>query len=230
MEYSNAYASPVAYSEVDARAKFITKTYAHLLGAIAAFVVLEIIFFSTPLAEIIGVTLMSNWLLVIGGLMIVGWLSNHFTASSKSLPQQYFGLGVYVVAQAVIFVPLLYMAKIQGEGVLESAALVTIAGFIGLTAIVFITRKDFSFIGAILKWVGMVALLLIVGSLLFGFQLGTFFSVAMIAFAGGAILYDTSNVLNRYPEDQYVNASLQLFASVALLFWYVLRMFLSSRD
>jgi hypothetical protein len=52
----------------------------------------------------------------------------------------------------------------------------------------------------------------------------------MIGFAGAAILYDTSNVLHHYPEDRYVGAALQLFASVALMFWYVLRLFMGSRD
>jgi FtsH-binding integral membrane protein len=45
--------------------------------------------------------------------------------------------------------------------------------------------------------------------------------------AGAAILYDTSNVLLRFPEDRYVAAALELFASVALMFWYVLRLFMS---
>ncbi len=49
----------------------------------------------------------------------------------------------------------------------------------------------------------------------------------MIGLAGAAILYDTSKVLRDYPEDRYVAASLQLFASVALMFWYVLRLFMS---
>jgi len=67
----------------------------------------------------------------------------------------------------------------------------------------------------------------IVGGVLFGFHLGTWFSVAMVGFAGAAILYDTSNVLHHYPEDRYVAASLELFASVALMFWYVLRLFMA---
>ena len=49
----------------------------------------------------------------------------------------------------------------------------------------------------------------------------------MIALAGGWILYDTSNVMLHFPEDRYVGASLQLFASVALMFWYVLMLFMS---
>src|SRR6202000_2743504 len=58
-----------------------------------------------------------------------------------------------------------------------------------------------------------------------GFQLGTWFSVAMIGFAGAAVLYDTSNIIHVYPEDRYVAAAMPLFASIALMFWYVLRLF-----
>jgi hypothetical protein len=81
-----------------------------------------------------------------------------------------------------------------------------------------------------LLWGGIGAMALIVAGIVFGFQLGTFFSVAMVVFAGAAILYDTSNVLHHFPEDRYVGAALELFASVALLFWYILRIFMSSRD
>ena len=73
------------------------------------------------------------------------------------------------------------------------------------------------------------ALVLIVASVLFGFNLGTFFTVAMIALAGGAILYKTSGVMRHYPHDKQVAASLELFACVALLFWYVLQLFMSRR-
>jgi FtsH-binding integral membrane protein len=102
-------------------------------------------------------------------------------------------------------------------------------GFVGLTAVAFSTRKDFSFLGAALRWLGVLALVLVAASVLFGFELGTFFSVGMVAFAGAAVLYDTSNVLHHYPEDRYVGAALALFASIALMFWYVLRLFLGSR-
>jgi FtsH-binding integral membrane protein len=81
-----------------------------------------------------------------------------------------------------------------------------------------------------LLWAAIAAALLIVASVIFGFNLGTWFSVGMVVLAGAAILYDTSNVLHHYSEDRYVAAALELFASVALMFWYVLRLFLSSRD
>jgi uncharacterized protein len=100
----------------------------------------------------------------------------------------------------------------------------------GLTVVVFATRKDLSFLGSLLGWCGIVALTLIVAGVVFGFELGTFFSVGMIALAGGAVLHDTSKILHHYPEDRYVAASLELFASVALMFWYVLRLYLSRRE
>ncbi len=103
----------------------------------------------------------------------------------------------------------------------------TLVGFSGLSWVAFATRKDFSFLGGLLRWGGIVALLAIVGAVVFGVQLGTWFSLAMIAFAGAAVLYDTSNVIHHFPEDRYVAASLALFASVALMFWYVLRFLMS---
>ena len=75
-----------------------------------------------------------------------------------------------------------------------------------------------------------LALVAIVSAVLFGFELGTWFSVAMVGLAGASILYDTSNILREYPEDRHVGAALQLFASVAMMFWYVLRIFMASRD
>jgi FtsH-binding integral membrane protein len=76
-------------------------------------------------------------------------------------------------------------------------------------------------------WGGILALIGIVASVIFGWHLGTWFSVAMIGFAGAAVLYDTSNIMHHYPEDKYVAASMALFASIALMFWYVLRLFMS---
>jgi hypothetical protein len=98
-----------------------------------------------------------------------------------------------------------------------------------LTAVVFITRKDFSFLRTILMFGGFAAMGLIVVAILFGFTLGPIFTYAMIAFACGYILYDTSNVLHHYRIGQHIAAALALFASVALLFWYILRLFMSSR-
>lgn len=215
---------------VSTRAEFIAKTYTHLLGAIALFLLIQVYFFESGWADTLAQAMLStNWLLVLGGFMVVSWMASSVATSSASQPMQYLALGGFVTAQAVIFVPMLYIANAVAPGAIQSAGIMTVIGFAGLTAIAFTTRKDFTFLGALLKWAGVVALLAIVGAVLFGLQLGTWFSVAMVGFAGAAILYDTSNVINNFPEDRYVAAALQLFSSVALLFWYLLRFF-SSRD
>jgi FtsH-binding integral membrane protein len=216
--------TPVVELDVSARAAFIWRTYLHVVLAILAFAGIEVALFQTGLAQPIAQSLLGvNWLLVLGGFMVVGWLASRTAHRTESLAMQYLALGGFVLAQSIIFVPLLFVAHYQaGGGVIESAAYVTLMGFGGLTAIAFYTRKDFSFLRSVLMWGGVVALVLIAAGVLFGFQLGTFFSVAMVGFAGAAILYDTSNIIHHYPEDRYVAAALELFSSIALMFWYVL--------
>lgn len=215
---------------VGSRSDFIARTYTHLLGAIAFFLAIQVWLFQSGIAETLAQAMLgTSWLLVLGGFMIVSWLASATAASSLSLPLQYLALGGFVFAQAIVFVPLLYIANAVAPGAIQSAGLLTAIGFGGLTAIAFISRKDFSFLGALLKWSFLVALLAIVGAVLFGFELGTWFSVAMVGLAGAAILYDTSNVINHFPEDRYVAAALQLFSSVALMFWYILRLYLGAR-
>jgi FtsH-binding integral membrane protein len=240
MSYSeNPYASPMgpfaAMAEADERSNFITKTYVHLAGAIALFVALEAILLSTPLAgQLMEMMAISKygWLIVLGLFMLVSYIAQKWAQSATSIGMQYAGLALYVVAEAVIFTPLLYIATTipKFEGVVLSAAVATLGLFAALTAVVFITRKDFSFLRGILMFGGFAAMGFIVVAILFSFSLGPIFTYAMIAFACGYILYDTSNVLHHYRIGQHVAAALALFASVALLFWYILQLFLRSRD
>jgi FtsH-binding integral membrane protein len=189
------------------------------------------LYFETGLAgSIASFVAGTSWLFVLGAFMVVGWLASRTAHTATSLAAQYAALGAFVVAESLIFVPMLYVANQMAAGVIQSAATVTLVGAAGLTAVALITRRDFSFLRGILMWGGIVALVAIVASVLFGFAMGTWFSVAMIGFAGAAVLYDTSNVLHHYSEDRYVAASLELFASIALMFWYVLRLFMSRDD
>jgi uncharacterized protein len=227
----NPYGS-IAVGQLDeqSRGTFVSRTYSHLFCAISAFTLIEIFLFKSGLAAPMAKAMLSvSWLLVLGGFVVVSWLARSVVHRTSSMAGQYVALAGYVVAQAIIFVPLLYIANYHAPGTITSAAAVTFLGFTGLSLVAFITRKDFSFLKGILMWGGVVALVLIVAGVIFGFELGTFFSVGMIALAGAAILYDTSNILHHYPEDRYVAASLELFASVALMFWYVLRLILARR-
>lgn len=225
-----------AEAQASERAAFIRRTYAHLAGAILLFIVLEVILFKTGAAEAIAGTILGNsfsWLIVLGAFMLVSWIAERWAHSDTSQSMQYLGLGLFIFAEAIIFVPLLFIAAYMTDSGMEliyNAGLLTLFLFTGLTFIVFTTKVDFSFLGSILKIAGFVALGVIVLSIIFGFELGILFSAIMVLFAAGAILYSTHNVLREYHTSQHVAASLSLFAGVALLFWYILRIFIASDD
>jgi FtsH-binding integral membrane protein len=223
---------------VDARRTFIRKTYTHLMMAIYVFVALEWLFFSIGLEHwflsVLGNTPMA-WLLVLGAFFVVSVIADRWARSATSPAMQYAGLFLYVAAEALIFVPLLALAKmqtvaIQGVGdvpVIAAAGVTTLVIFGGLTAFTLVSKTDFSFLGSFLRLAVIAALALIVLSIVFGLPMGIWFVWAMIVAACGYILYYTSNVLHHYRTDQHVAASLALFASVALLFWYVIQIFMS---
>ena len=233
--YTTTFGQSAADALPEQRASFIRKTYLLLAAAILAFIVVEGFLFATGAADMIASVIFGGgaigWLLVLGLFMGISFLANRWATSETSKLTQFLGLGIFIIAEAVIFVPLIWVsAYYSGDAsVLVKAGITTLGLFLGITATVFLTRSDFSFLGPILAIGGFAALGFIVASALFGFSLGSVFAFVMVGFAGTAILYETSNVLHRFNPNQHVAASLALFASVALLFWYILSIF-SSRD
>lgn len=234
---NTSYANPytVASQPMDVRAAFIRKTYAHLAVAIAAFAILETMLLSIPNigATVFGLLSISrySWLIVLAVFMGVSHMAHKWASSSTSLTTQYLGLGVYVILEALIMLPLLLQAQLlSGDNtMILKAGGVTGMLFLALTVVALTTRKDFSFLSGALKIGGLIALGLIVVAVAFPgmITLGFWFSVAMVVFAAGSILYNTSNIVHHYSTSQHVAAALGLFASIALLFWYVLRIFMS---
>jgi FtsH-binding integral membrane protein len=161
--------------------------------------------------------------------MVVNWIATTAAHDIHDPARQYGGLFGLAAGEALIFAPVLYYVfNVEGAGgtaTVASAAVVTLLGFAGLTAVGLFTRKDLSFLRPLLLWGGVMALVLIVAAVLFGLELGVWFSVAMIGIAGASILYQTQAILRTYPETAHVGAAVQLFASVMLLFWYVLQIF-----
>ncbi len=222
-----------AHAPADERADFIRKTYLHLGGAILAFTALTALIVNSPLAEMMVGAMMAGgqmgWLVVLGLFMFIGFVAERWAQSSSSKGMQYAGLGLYVVAEAVIFTPLLYIAAVVMEApdLIAQAGIMTLSVFGGLTAVAFFSKKDFSFLGRFLAVAGFAAMGLIIVAVLFGLSLGSWFSMAMVVLAAGYILYYTSRILHHYPIGSHVAASLNLFAAVALLFWYILQLFMS---
>ena len=223
----------VSYATNVEQATFYRKTYSHVAIALLAFIVVEAILINTVPESLIFSMVSSPfvWLFILGGFWLGSMLANKWTqAQDKST--QYRGLGIYVLLEAIIFLPMIYIAIDLSDGlaIISQAGIITLSLFAGLTAVVFLTRVDFSFLRSVLVIGGFVALGLIVAGAIFDFDLGLWFSVAMVALAAGGILYETYNIKNVYSTDQYVAAALQLFSSVMLLFWYVLRILLSRRN
>ena len=225
---------PVADLDERTRSDFIVRVYQHLALAIVAFVAFEAFLLATGIAEglynfISGSA--ATWLLILGGFMIVNWLAANAAHDLTNVNKQYAGLFGLAAAEAVIFAPFLHLIfHVQDSGsTVWSAAFVTLVGFAGLSAVGYTTRRDLSFLRPMIMWGFVAALVLILAAVLFGLNLGVWFSVAMIALAGGSILYQTQVIMRQYPEQAYVGAAVQLFASIMLLFWYVLRLFSEMR-
>jgi FtsH-binding integral membrane protein len=234
MSYAMEY--PIAArAGASARAAFIRRTYAHLAGAVLAFAALEFLFFAIGLPEMMLQSLVASgspilMLVLVGAFIGVGFLARMWAYSAVGPGLQYAGLALYVIFEAIIFMPILYVANtypaFQGQHLIETAGILTLCVFAGLTASVFITRADFSFLGPILMVASFILLGVIIAAIFFppmNGLLGLGFSFIMVALMAGYILYDTSNVIHHFRTDQHVAASLELFADVALLFYYILR-------
>ena len=83
------------------------------------------------------------------------------------------GLFGTAFGQALIFAPFLsFVFATDGAGPVAQAAIVTGIGFAMLTAIGLFTRKDLSFLRPLVMWGFGLALIAIVGAVIFNFQLG----------------------------------------------------------
>jgi len=237
MSYGDVDVRPVITLDEETRGAFVIRVYQHLMGAIAAFVAIEALFFTPGIAERIFDFVAggggSRWLLILGLFMVGQWIVCNAAADLLNPGKQYAAIAGMAALEAVIFAPFLfYTFNYQDDGgaTVGAAALLTAVAFAGLTVIGFVTRKDLSFLRPMLMFAGVAAMVLILGAVLFGFSLGIWFSVAMIALAGGSILYQTQTIIRQYPVQAHVAAALALFSSVMMLFFYVVRLLMQLRE
>ncbi|WPO81246.1 Bax inhibitor-1 family protein [Chryseobacterium sp. JJR-5R] len=222
----------VAHSSDVDKAGFYRKTYLHVALSILAFIGVETVLLQMVPDQLIFAMFAQRylWLLIIGVFWLASVLATKWSLS-LSRSTQYFGLGFYVILEAVIFLPLIKIATLYaGPQVIFQAAMLTTAMFAGISAVAFTSKRDFSFLRNIIVIGGFISIGLIVGGMLFGFNLGLWFSVGMVILASATILYQTSKLKDVYSTNQYVGASLQLFASIMLLFWYILSILMSRRS
>ena len=232
-DFQNNYHGKIMLSQATdvERVAFYKKTYTHVAGGVLAFIVFEYFLLQSASIVEFAISMFQGYrmLILLGLFMLVTNYAESTVIKAANRNVQYMGYALYIFAEAFIFVPLIFIAVSITESleVLNQAAIVTLSLFTGISAIVFVTKKDFSFLRAGLTAGFFIAIGLIVAGILFGFNLGLWFSVGMCVLAAGSILYQTSNLIHKYGTEDYVPAALGLFASLMLLFWYVIQIFLS---
>lgn len=232
--YENGFV--VAQQGVETRVAFLQKVYGHVFACILALCALVGVFYTTGLAETLlrAVAGFGGYgpMVFVFGFMAVSWIAHKMAYSQTSVSTQYAGLAIYTVAEAVFLTPMIFFATniLQAPGLVSQAGVLTLTIFGGLTAVVFFTKADFGFLKGIVVVGSFAALGLIVAGMLFGFSMGLWFSVAMVALMAITILWETSEIYHRFPESAYVAAALALFSSVATLFFYILRLLIALND
>ncbi len=137
----------------------------------------------------------------------------------------------FTTLTGVIISPLIALVYVNNPASILQAGLLTVGIFGGLTAYVFISNKDFSFLRGMLVTGLIVVILagllniLIVGSSALYFAT----AVATLLLFSGFVLYDTSNIIRRYPTNEYVAGALSLYLDAFNIFLALLRI-LNSRD
>lgn len=228
----------VATIGVSDRVDFLRKTYGLLGVSLVVFAALTGLLMRTEFSQSFTMWAFGgqfNWLMVLGLFMVTGVVAQKLATSDSSRGLQFVGLGIAVVAEAILLQPMLWLAFLKfgatdAISIIMQATVITLSIFIGLTLTVFITKKDFSFMRGVLMMCSFGALGVIVASMIFGFSLGSLFTGFMILLMGGYILFQTSAVLRDFPPRAYVAAALMLFSTIATLFWYVLRLLMSRRN
>lgn len=238
----NDYTNPfvVAAAAPAARADFYRKTYMLVAASCAVFGLvlagtLSMPAVVNPLTQLFFGGGALGWLLVLAAFWGISMLANRLAFGGASEGTQLAGLGIYIVAEALLFAPMLNVLMMQfGEATLSEivapAAVSTLLLAGGLTATVFMTKTDFSFLRAFVSIGFFVALGAVVLLALFGGGIGTWFIIAMTIFLSVAILYQTWVVKTQFRPDQHVGAALVIFAGVATLFWYLIMIFASRRE
>ena len=237
----------VDVAPVEERVHFYRRTYAHVAGALLAFGALLALFFAgfdqhTGIAYTLAASLFGmmkslggwSWLLVMVAFWVGTLVAQGLAMNRASVASQYAGLSLYVILEALIFIPLLTVVHIKTGGqmsqILVPACGLTGALVVGLTFSVYMTSTDFSFLRTILVVGSFVALGLIVLSACGLFALGTWFALAMILLMASAILYQTWVIKTQLNTDEHIIAAFMLFSSIVTLLWYVISFFLGRRS
>jgi len=214
---------PAAQAPVEERMAFLKKVYGLLslsviLSAAASWVTVSNEDFLTTVAS----NQMVFFLLALGSIFFVMWARKKETMGIVALFSFTMLMGVSTAPIVLVY---------TGQAIINAAVLTGLV-FAGLSLYTITSKRDFSFMGGMLT-TGLIVL--IIGGLLnaFVFQssLGSFlYSSAGVFIFSGFIVYDTFNIMRRYPTDEHVSATLSLYLDILNLFMMLLHLLGGSRD
>jgi modulator of FtsH protease len=141
-----------------------------------------------------------------------------------------FALFAFTTLTGVVISPLIALYTQLNPASILQAGVLTVGIFGGLTAYVFVSKKDFSFMRGMLM-VGLIVVVL--AGLLSLFVAASAFSfavsVAALLLFSGFVLYDTSNIIHRYPVNEYVAGALSLYLDAFNIFLSLLNILNAGR-
>jgi len=211
---------------------FYKKTYITAGISFLAWILIVLGLFDTGIATdlVYGMGKIS-WLLVLGIFWAASYICEKLT-TSKEKEMQYVGLTIYIAAYAVIFLPLISIVIEYSYGswrqamdnVLIPAFISTFTVFAALTATVFATKTDFSFLRTIAIFGTFFAIGAIIIFTVSGMHVGSWFAIAMIILMSATILYQTDQIKTKFDTTQHIGAGAMIFASFMVLLWYVIKL------
>jgi len=202
---------------VDSRITFLGKTYGMLAlciaaGSVGAYMSMGLAFpYEHPFMMLF---------IMIGGIFAVQAV-RHMAGLNFAALLAFGGITGMAIA------PLVGIVAAKSPMLVTQAFMTTAVAFVSLTAYTFISRRDFSFLKGFV-WVGLVSIIVLGLSNYFFFEsplMALGISGMGVLLFSAFILYDTSNILRDYPNNEYIAAALTLYLDVFLLFQHVLAMF-----
>lgn len=213
----------VADAQVSERMLFLRKTYSLVLLGMAVFAVAMLSYgkveFLTNATR--GIYSSGPWIplaVVMGGGWLVGRLAT----------MRVIGFVGFLLWTGLLGLMVAPLAAVAGPSTTGMAAVVTLAIFVGLTTYVFVTKKDFSWLGGALSILFFSLLGIAAASWIFGFHVGSWYGILGALLYSGYILYHTSDVMRRSRVEDSVPAAVALTTDVILLFWNLLAVFASN--
>jgi FtsH-binding integral membrane protein len=136
----------------------------------------------------------------------------------------------FTTLTGIVISPLLFIISQINPASIMQAGVLTVGIFGGLTAYVFISRRDFSFLrGMVVTGLIVVILAGILNIFIASSALGFAVAAATLLLFSGFVLYDTSNIIRRYPTNEYVAGALSLYLDAFNIFLALLRLLNAGR-